>query len=129
MNPISFNLYNRDNQSCLYLESAPWPQSLFLEIENSSEQVLNFTQPSSGTEVGPDNYHFQLQFRPGVLDDSLLDKITLSDLYSMAWQFKVVKTDQRAPVSLYFLKIDPEQLTVQPNQKIHLLMQNIVPAN
>ncbi|MDJ0718878.1 MAG: hypothetical protein QNJ54_32400 [Prochloraceae cyanobacterium] len=129
MSPISFKLYNRDNQPCLYLESAPWPQNLFLEIENSSEQVLNFTRPSPGAEVGPNNYHFLLQFRPGVLDDNLLEKITLSDLYLKEWQFKIFKTDQRSPVSLYFLKIDSEQSTLQPNQKIYLLIQNMLPAN
>lgn len=129
MNPISFNLYNRDNQSCLYLESAPWPQNLFLEIENSSKQVLNLTRPSPDDEVGPNNYHFELLFRPGVLDGSLLDKITLSDIYLKEWQFKVVKKDQRSPVSLYFLKIGTEDLTLQPGQKIYLLMHNIIPAN
>jgi hypothetical protein len=64
--PISFSLLNLDDQPVLEILDDVDGQDLKLEITNSSRRDLQIKQLTA--PAGPANHHFELRFRPGVLN-------------------------------------------------------------
>lgn len=63
--PVSFRILNDKMEEKIYLEDQP--SSGVFEISNDSGRALHFVPAHHGAIAGPDNYHFALKFRPGIL--------------------------------------------------------------
>ncbi|QIQ06061.1 LamG domain-containing protein [Streptomyces liangshanensis] len=63
--PIGFELLNEDEHPVLFIDDAPGDHPMTVRLTNASRDEVVPTP--SGGEAGPDNHHFALRFRAGVL--------------------------------------------------------------
>ena len=115
--PIGFNLEDDDHQNVLYIDSASTGgRNLQFSVLNTSEESVAFSALTGN--VGADNYHLELKFRPGTLANE--DQIALTG--SSDWSFKVEKGDD-GTVSLYFLSSSTSEIA--SGGKLDLTLQNV----
>jgi hypothetical protein len=73
--PIDFALFDKNNHYALYIDdSSALGQPLTFEVHNTSDRTIVF-QNSAGSIASATNYHFELQFRPGVLSEGTLIRL------------------------------------------------------
>jgi len=62
--PIAFRILNEKHEEKIYLEDKP--SSGLLELTNTSDDI--YLAPANESQIaGPENFHFALKFRPGIL--------------------------------------------------------------
>ncbi len=137
--PVSFRILNQKNEEKLYLENGP--SSGFLEITNNSGDDIFFRPPpNKSNAVGPQNFHFALQFRPGILKRGLKHKITHKSIIKgwfmgLGWismesgkPIKSTQLNDEAIAVLYFLNqnnsaLKKDERLVLPLKQLHLLCE------
>ena len=117
--PISFKLLNPDGESVLGIFDGQG-QTSRLEIKNTSRQdwQLKTINSERATEQ---NYHFELKFRPGTLNVSKTNPITV-DADDAKWRISE-PTPTNDGVSLYLLSSNP--ITVAKDTSTVLTLRNI----
>jgi len=121
--PISFSLYDDDDQNVIYIDDKPTDRIVRLEIVNSSQQNVELENLSGN--ASKDNYHFELKFRPGTLSTASLQKIDLTEESTSNWSLaKSLPSTNGHPVSLYLL-LKTTDKTLASNGKIDLTLQNV----
>ncbi|MDD5277485.1 MAG: tail fiber protein [Methylovulum sp.] len=96
--PIDFGVYNENDLSLIDIDDSASGHSLTLQVENidGQEIVLN---PLTGFPT-LSNYHFALNFRPGVLSQ---DAIATTGLASAGWQMTGPELLNGGSYSFYFI--------------------------
>lgn len=118
--PLDFNLYEGENKEpVIFIENGTKGQELILEIVNDSGQPIGL--PSKNAMVSPNNYHFELRFRPDTLSPNSLQKLALQPNQNWSMGSPVSQAD--GLVSLYFLKTNDQPLNA--NHTESLTIQNI----
>ena len=74
--PLDFTLLNDQDLNALYITDDPVGQSLRLELQNHAGEQLDLLSPP---QSGHPAYHFELVFRPGVLSEALLPKLSVKE--------------------------------------------------
>ena len=73
--PIDFSLLDENQNYVLYISDDPKAShTLTLALRNTSTQAIQF-QPGAGSQASPQNYHFELVFRHGVLSVKTLQML------------------------------------------------------
>lgn len=98
--PIDYSLEDEEGKSVLYIDDASevHNHSLCLKVSNTSGRNIELINDKKWSEASEQYHHFELMFRPGVLDD--YDKITLKE--SADWSL-ANKQQPDGTISLYFL--------------------------
>jgi len=120
--PIDFTLFDRRNQPLLYidnLQEGTLSEPLFLEVSNTSQKTIQLIGDKSGEEASSTHFHFQLNFRPGVLFTSTTKTPALVD---SGWSFATSKRKDGGD-SLYFLK--QENMSLAPNDSLRLSLEGL----
>jgi microcystin-dependent protein len=112
--PISFRLYDANDQATLYITDNPAGLPLNLELQDTSPYSIQLAAPATASASAA-NHHFQLRFRPGTLLD--LARITLKE---SGWNLQAETTPNGD--SLYLLCTAGRTLAV--DEKIHLTLQH-----
>lgn len=73
--PIDFSLYNENDATVIYIDSASSGHTLQVQIDNVDGQDIVFGALQS---VSSTSYHFALRFRPGTLSDDSLSHIAIA---------------------------------------------------
>ncbi|PYS95997.1 MAG: hypothetical protein DMF65_13585 [Acidobacteria bacterium] len=121
--PLEFSVYDDDQQPVLVISDGQPDRRLHVEIANSSQRAIELAQPASPTPT-PDNYHFELKFRPGTLSASARTQLGLA-AEQKGW---AVSRAQQADgtFSVYFLNPAPNDgAALQPGQSVVLTLQNV----
>ncbi|MBB3190620.1 tail fiber domain-containing protein [Halomonas cerina] len=74
--PLDFSLLNEQELNALYITDEAVGQSLRLEIRNQSGENLELLEPSTD---GRPAHQFELVFRPGVLNEAQLTKLSVQE--------------------------------------------------
>jgi microcystin-dependent protein len=119
--PIEFYLYNMDQQPVLYIDDVP--DSLTLEIKNASSNTIHLISLEN-SPASSMNYHFELCFRPGTLDQNCLPIIAVRE--STDWQISHEKHEDGI-TSLYLLSTNPF-ISLEPGLSLILMLDNITPS-
>jgi len=98
--PIDYSLEDEEGKSVLYIDDASGVHnhSLSLKVSNTSGRNIELINDKTWSEASEHYHHFELIFRPGVLEDR--DKITLKE--SADWSLGN-KQQPDGTISLYFL--------------------------
>jgi|GEM_PF-2125249 len=98
--PIDCSLEDEEGKSVLYIDDASGVHnhSLSLKVSNTSGRNIELINEEKRSKASEEYHHFELMFRPGVLDD--YDKITLKE--SADWSLGN-KQQPDGTISLYFL--------------------------
>jgi hypothetical protein len=75
--PISFSLLNDDDQPVLDILDDSEGQDLRLKITNRSRRTLKLADLAAD-KATPEKHHFELRFRPGILNTGFAWKVPLS---------------------------------------------------
>ena len=121
--PLEFSVYDDDQQPVLVISDGQPDRRLHVEIANSSQRTIELAPPLSPTP-SPDNYHFELKFRPGTLSASARAQLGLA-AEQKGW---AVSRAQQADgtFSVYFLNPAPtDGAALQPGQSVVLTLQNV----
>ncbi len=122
VHPISFKLYDNFQQGVLYILSSPTGQLLKVDVQNDSNNTINFQAPSNQT-ASTDNHHFSLHFRPGTLSEESYQNIQLTgELANQGWILGKTKFNDGSAV-LYLLKNGAFSLNT--NEKLTFSIINI----
>lgn len=105
--PISFHLVNPEGYSILGIFDSNKGQTSTLEIINSSRRDLKLKK-LDGAEATATNHHFELKFRPGTLNLSTTNPITV-DAGTAGWRISK-PTETPDGVSFYLLSTNPPEL-------------------
>ncbi|MBO3457954.1 hypothetical protein G7B40_036480 [Aetokthonos hydrillicola Thurmond2011] len=118
--PLDFNLYEgEDKEPVIFIENGTQGEELVFEISNNSGQQIIL--PSKSGSVTPDNYHFELRFRPNTLSPTSLQQLALAQKPNWSMSSPVSQAD--GTVSLYFLTTNYQALAA--NQSVALTLQQI----
>ncbi|MFP4121498.1 MAG: LamG-like jellyroll fold domain-containing protein [Coleofasciculus sp.] len=120
--PISFSLYDDNDNPVLYIDDASGGHTLRLKISNTSPQTIRLLESTNKTASGK-NYHFELRFRPDTLAKDSLKNLALVEAasgWSMAYD------EVNGIVSL--LSISTNERVIQPNESIVLTLQHVSAA-
>ena len=105
--PIGFELFNAQGHSVLYIEKDN--QELTLELVNQGPSDLSFLPVDQKSAA--DKYHFELTFRPGIIDPACIRSKTLklSDKSEKSWSLTTRIAEADASVRLFLkAKKDPK---------------------
>lgn len=73
--PVNFSLFDQNNHYALYIDdSNALGQPLIFEVHNRSDRAITFVN-GQGETASAANYHFELQFRSGVLSSNTMGKL------------------------------------------------------
>lgn len=72
--PIEFALFDQNKHYALYIDNNPLGQPLEFDVHNISDRDIEFRN-SNGSTASTANYHFELQFRKGVLSANTLERL------------------------------------------------------
>ena len=120
--PVDFALFDQNNHYALYIDdSNALGQPMTFEVHNSSDRAIQFHN-EEGKTASATNYHFELQFRPGVLSANTLNRLRdpqrKSEVMADSTNWDIFVSTESGPaehVSLYLLhKGEP---TWQPNTR------------
>ena len=124
--PIDFDLYNADQEQVLFITDDTAAQELTLEITNTSDKPTS-PKPLSG-EVSPDpnNHHFELVFRPGVLFNnpaSISVEGNEFQMFATTNGSGNIEPNADGTLSLYFKSI--ANTTLQQGDKLNIVLNQI----
>lgn len=130
--PIDFQLYDQDHHYALYIDENSSAHVLTIEFHNVSVQEIAF-QNGQGDVASAENYHFELQFKPGTLSPNTIN--LLQDvqkkgqlLDSEEWDlFMPSGLDVVDHLSLYLL-YRGENTSFQPDERRQLSLNRITAA-
>ena len=117
--PISFKLLNSDGNSVLGIFDGQG-QTSKLEIKNTSRQDWQLKTVNS-EKATQNSYHFELKFRPGTLNVSKTNLITV-DAGDAGWKISE-PTPTNDGLSLYLLSTKP--VTVEKDKTTVLMLRNL----
>lgn len=130
--PLDFFLFDEEGRQVIYiLNEDSIGKTHHLIIANNSDRNLKITPPDSNIVPGPDNYHFEVRFRPGILSELDYGNIQVG---STGWRLKskkwtseeVVGTDiDEGTISLFILFYLNDQLVIPGRDTIMLPLHNI----
>lgn len=107
--PIEFALFDQNNHYALYIDDNPLGQPLEFEVHNISERDIEF-RLGDGETASESNFHFELQFRKGILSANTLKRLEAAQLTdgviegSDSWDLYVSSPgDHIDHISLYLL--------------------------
>ncbi len=117
--PVGFELHGESHEHALYIEDNPAApaREARLRIRNTAGRPLYLLQPAAGTAVGPDNHHFRLRFRRGVLSTGTLRGLKLVD---SVWQASLPQ-EETDGVSVYLLR--SSRATLAPGEAVELVLR------
>lgn len=126
IHPISFSLLNDDEQPVMHILDGPDGQNLKLKITNRSTVALKLP---AKTAVDPpkatkDQHHFELRFRPGVLDTTKTKTPITVTPGEGGWLISE-PSQTNGIVSLYLLSTNADAHTLAPDSPITLTLQNV----
>ncbi len=115
--PVSFRITDEKHEERLYLENEP--TSGLLELTNNSGHDIYFIPSAEPSKIaGPDNFHFALKFRPGILQTTIKSLIR-NKLIKKGWALSI------GLVSLQTGKVEDEKMLinedVQPDEVTSVL--------
>jgi hypothetical protein len=111
---LKFSLHDQTGQTILGIDDGALRQSLILEIKNSAREEISI-QPLKDNKA----YHFCLNFRPGTLLLSGIDKVTLSEKnIQEKWELRKDKDKS----SFYFIYKGETDIILNPDAKNSLIL-------
>ncbi|MCB9232935.1 MAG: tail fiber domain-containing protein [Bacteroidia bacterium] len=116
--PLDFSLRNRNDEEVLYIEREEEGYDMVLRIRNVGERSLVLPAVSA-TQAGPEAHHFQLMFRPGVIEEEVIRQLSLKE---SDW----ILGSQQHPdgtLSLYFLL--PAGTSLEAGASLYLTLQQV----
>jgi len=105
--PLSFELYdffNENDRNLLYIDDDPKEIKLNLEIVNNLDKAIQLNPYIGNSEPSPNNFHLELQFRPGELSDLSLKQIDLDENSKQNWSVCRPVEERNGCVSIYILR-------------------------
>lgn len=134
-NPLDFNLFDEEGQQALYIVNDESPgRTHHLVIANKSQQTLFIKEEGfleGGVFAGPDNFHFELRFRPGTLADAYVKWINVghSDWRVRAKRWIGEADIEDGTISLYLLFVQGRvSLAIDPQETLSIPLYNVKAA-
>jgi microcystin-dependent protein len=135
-NPLDFKLLDEEGKQALYIltsdgvRDAPG-KTHHLFIANKSEQVVEI-RASDSILPGPENHHFELRFRPGVLSAEHANWVLVGDRdwrsHARIWS-GAASTElgiEEGTISIYLLfTIDEDPIQLRPGDTLLLPLENV----
>ena len=122
--PIEFALFDQDNHYAIYIDDDPAGQPLAFEIHNISERDIIFKNQERAA-ASATNYHFELQFRKGVLSTNTLGRLQAAQSQAGVFESSdnwdlFVPAEQRASdhISMYLLHTGEATWTANSRRKL-----------
>ena len=127
--PVSFRILNEKMEEKIYLQDKP--SSGFLELRNDSGREIHFVPAHHEAMAGPDDYHFALKFRPGILKSDT-KSLVKHKIIKKGWTMSMVQETAgnngngttESPVVIYFLNNTKASLAV--GEKILLPLKRLI---
>jgi hypothetical protein len=127
--PVSFRILNEKMEEKIYLQDKP--SSGFLELRNDSGREIHFVPAHHEAMAGPDDYHFALKFRPGILKSDT-KSLVKHKIIKKGWTMSMVQETAgkngngttESPVVIYFLNNTKASLAV--GEKILLPLKRLL---
>lgn len=118
--PLGFCLCDQDEQNVLYILDESKKSSYHFEAMNDTRLHLNFpAMVKTGEQATAANSIFQIVFRPGVLEETSLAKIAVSEA---GWKVGYAKG---ADGSIALFLATEQALAIGPGAKTSLALQNV----
>ena len=124
--PIGFNLLDDDDMNVIYMTDDANGNTIYVEIENQSEQDIIIPTTAGGT-ASTDTHQFELLFNSGTLVDTVeaLDTI-INNNSNSDWSIKYAKSTNDGTVSFYVLYNAADDLTLTANGKLRLELDHVI---
>ncbi|WP_188462981.1 phage tail protein [Marivirga lumbricoides] len=116
---IGMSLFNPEDQAVLYIDHDPHKHTLHCQITNISDRTICIQKSTEENEAGPDNYHFALRFRRGLLQSNAKGEVSIvtPDL-GTDWKVSpaIVGNAVKEGVTIYFLYTGDVPLVIIPER-------------
>ncbi len=132
--PLDFFFYDEEGRAQLYILDDRVPgktHHLIIANESERELVISDGSPVADMNPGPNNYHFELRFRPGVLSAGHFRWISAGSgdwrLRTVQWSGAEAQSADMEPgtISLYLLYTVPVRLALSGQDSILLPLHGL----
>jgi len=107
VNPLTFEIYdfyNENDRNLLYIDDDPRSIKLNLEITNNTGRIIKLNASEEESEPSPNNFHLELQFRPGEISELSAKQVDLGENSKRNWSISRPAEERDGFVYLYLLR-------------------------
>ncbi len=98
--PLNFKIVSKDQSDVLFITNNVAGENVTLQVNNQSGNPITYAASTSSIASQP-NHHFEVRFRPGIID---LASINTIDTSTPGWTASASKSTLDGTVSVYLMK-------------------------
>ncbi len=98
--PFNFRITSQNQSDVLFITNKPEGETVNVEVRNQTGNPVTYKQLASSVAT-VDNHHFELRFRPGILEVDAIDSIGIAN---HGWMVSAAVNTLDGTVSVYVLK-------------------------